>query len=131
MSSTLRDPGVQPLIFLSLGDQSSFQSPSRFFPCSRSLSPSLYHTSTSPRAIRGGPTTCSSACPPSVVPLHHTALTMFDPPSTHCSMGFSFAHNAIQLMRLDGMITGATLLGGLFLCEFRSMGLPTSSLSHH
>ncbi|KAL7411918.1 signal peptide peptidase-domain-containing protein [Mrakia frigida] len=32
-------------------------------------------------------------------------------------MGFSFAQNAIQLMRLDGMLTGAMLLGGLFLYD--------------
>ncbi|CED85513.1 Uncharacterized conserved protein [Phaffia rhodozyma] len=32
-------------------------------------------------------------------------------------LGFSFAHTAIQLMKLDSFITGATLLGGLFFYD--------------
>jgi hypothetical protein len=94
--------------------------------CSRSLSPSFLcfrsrslsrsPISTSRRDTLGGRTTCTSSSVYS--PLWRpTRPDLTCPSSPLASMGFSFAHNAIQLMRLDGMITGATLLGGLFLYD--------------
>lgn len=32
-------------------------------------------------------------------------------------MGFSFAHNAVMLMKLDSFLTGSVLLGGLFFYD--------------